>query len=268
MHNHAFRFGVVAGSAPGPGGWPGLARRVEELGYATLLIPDTLQTLSPFAAAAAAAAATSTLRVGTYVVAAPNRTPAMVAWETETVQTLSGGRFELGLGAGRPGAEQEAAALGVPFGTAARRVGLVAEIAKAVKNTPILIAASGTRMLRLAAEQADTVALALPPHATEAELAATLDELYEIAGDRFPKLEVNSNLFVVGDDAPDWLVRSLGRDPREIVARGGYGVVPGEPAAIADTLAGRRDRLGISYVTVGAPFAERFAPVVERLVGT
>jgi alkanesulfonate monooxygenase SsuD/methylene tetrahydromethanopterin reductase-like flavin-dependent oxidoreductase (luciferase family) len=122
MIDHPFRFGVVAGHAPDAGAWAGLARRAESLGYDTLLMPDTLGTLSPFAAAAAAATATRTLRVGTYVLCAPLRTPAAVAWEAATLRTLSGGRFELGLGAGRPEAEADAVRLGVDYGTPSRRI--------------------------------------------------------------------------------------------------------------------------------------------------
>ncbi|MFI6291732.1 LLM class flavin-dependent oxidoreductase [Nonomuraea sp. NPDC050790] len=268
MTSHAFRFGTVGGFAATGEAWTGLARRAEELGYSTLLIPDTLNTLSPFTAAAAAAAVTSRLRVGTYVTAAPYRTAAAVAREVSTLQALSGGRFELGIGAGRPGAEQEAAALGVRFGTPSERVERVEETLDAVKDVPVLIAAASTRLLRLAAERADTVALGLPATATEDDLAAKLDELYELAGDRFNRLEINTNLAAVGDELPAWLSQQLGADPREIVARGGYGIMTGSADQIADTLRSRRDRLGISYVSVSAQFMEQFAPVVERLAGT
>jgi alkanesulfonate monooxygenase SsuD/methylene tetrahydromethanopterin reductase-like flavin-dependent oxidoreductase (luciferase family) len=111
MTEREFRFGVVAGKTASGAEWAATARRAEELGYDTLLVPDTLHTFAPFPALAAAAAATTTLRVGSYVLSAPNRPPGLVAWETETLQQLSDGRFELGLGAGRPGAEGDAAAL-------------------------------------------------------------------------------------------------------------------------------------------------------------
>ncbi|MEV4167040.1 LLM class flavin-dependent oxidoreductase [Nonomuraea dietziae] len=100
MTTRPFRFGVVAGKAPGGEGWTALAHRAERLGYATLLVPDTLGTFAPFPALAAAAAVTTTLRLGTYVLSAPNRTSGQVAWEADTLRTLSAGRFELGLGTG------------------------------------------------------------------------------------------------------------------------------------------------------------------------
>ncbi|MEV8639356.1 LLM class flavin-dependent oxidoreductase, partial [Streptosporangium sp. NPDC051023] len=227
MTTHPFRFGTVAGYAPSAEAWAGLARRVESLGYATLLVPDTLGTFSPFAAAAAAAAVTTTLRVGTFVVSAPYRTPEATAWETSTLHTLTGGRFELGIGAGRPRAEQDAAALGVEFGTAAQRIERLARTVAAVRDVPILIAASGPRLLRLAAEKADIVALGVPPQFTEEQLAAKLNDLREFAGDRHDHLQISMNLAAVGDEPPEWLTSQMGVDPREVAARGGTGVLTG-----------------------------------------
>lgn len=263
MIDHPFRFGAVAGHAPTAEAWTGLARRVESLGFSTLLIPDTLGTLSPFAAAASAAAVTQTLRVGTYVVSAPYRTPETVAWESATLRTLTGGRFELGIGAGRPGAEQDAAALGVRFGTPGERVERLARTIDAVKDVPILVAAAGTRLLRLAAEKADTVALGVPPQHTEDQVAAKLDELYELAGDRFHALEIGMNLVAVGDEPPAWLTGRFGP-----IGPDATGLLTGTPDQMAETLRRRRDRLGVSYVSVNAQFMDAFAPVVERLAGT
>jgi alkanesulfonate monooxygenase SsuD/methylene tetrahydromethanopterin reductase-like flavin-dependent oxidoreductase (luciferase family) len=259
MTDHLFRFGAVAGQATGGDSWTRLARRAEDLGYATLLIPDTLGTLSPFSAAAAAAAVTTTLRVGTYVLSVANRTPRAVAWESATLQSLSGGRFELGLGAGRPDAERDAAELGVRFGTPGERVERLAETIDAVKDVPILVAAAGTRLLRLAAAKAATIALGLPPHYTEEQVAAKLDELYELAGDRFPGLELAMNLAAAGAEPPAWL------GPLDDTATG---VLRGTPDEMAQVLRRRRDRLGISYVSVNAQYMDAFAPVVERLAGT
>ena len=91
-------------------------RDVEQQGWTSLLIPDTLWTPSPFPALAAAAAVTTTLRLRTWVLAAPLRSPAAVVREASALQLLSDGRFELGIGTGRPDAEREAGLLGVPWG--------------------------------------------------------------------------------------------------------------------------------------------------------
>src|SRR5690349_21608687 len=105
MAQRMFRFGVVAAQARSGQEWMEKARRIEGLGYASMVIPDNIEhTLAPFPALAAAAAATSGLRVGTYVLANDYRHPVLVAKEAASLDVLSGGRFELGIGAGRPSA--------------------------------------------------------------------------------------------------------------------------------------------------------------------
>ncbi len=268
MTERKFRFGVVAGRAANGDEWAATARRAEELGYDTLLVPDTLNTFAPFAALAAAAAVTTTLRVGSYVLSAPNRAPGLVAWEAETLQTLSGGRFELGLGGGRPGAENDAAALGGDFGTPAERLARVADTIAAVRKLPdppsVLVAASRPRMLRLAAEQADTVALGLPPESTEADLARTA----EILRPRLGSLELHLNVTAVAaspEEVPPWVSRMVGGDPVTMAAAGGIAFLTGTPDEMAGLLRRRRKDFGISYVGVSALFMEQFAPVLTQL---
>jgi probable F420-dependent oxidoreductase len=272
MTEREFRFGVVAGRAPSRAGWAGLARRAEELGYDTLLVPDTRQTLAPVPALAAAAAVTTTLHVGTYVLSVPNRTPGLVAWETETLQQLTEGRFELGLGGGRPGAERDAAAVGAAFGRPADRLARVAEVIDAVRalDRPprILVAASGPRMLRLAAERADTVALGLPPKTTEPELARTVETLRAAAGDRADELELHLNVAAVAADPaalPAYLERMIGGDPRAIAESGAISLLTGSPERIADVLCRRREEFDVSYLAVNGQFIEQFAEVIAIL---
>ena len=268
MNERAFRFGVVAGTAPTGDEWIATARRAEELGFDILLIPDTLYTLAPFPALAAAAAATRTLRVGTYVLSAPNRAPGLVAWETKSLHLLTGGRFELGLGAGRPGADRDAAALGSGFGTPAERLQQVADTIRAVREngTPgpqIMVAAGKPRMLRLAEEQADIVALGLPPQSTEADLARLLGALN---GSGSPELHVNvAAVAENADTVPEWVSRMVGGDPRAMAAAGGIAFLLGSPAEIAAVLLRRRAEFGVSYIGVSALFMEQFAPVIRLL---
>lgn len=272
MTERAFRFGLVSAMADSGAAWTGTARQAEDLGFDTLLVPDTLRTLAPFPAVAAAAASTATLRVGTYVLSAPNRSPALVAWESETLQLLSGGRFELGVGAGRPGADREAAALGGDFGTAGDRLQRVRDTIEAVRATKapprILVAAGRPRMLRLAAELADTVALGLPPQTTEEELAGTVATLRAAAGSRFDALELHLNVTAIADDAagvPPWVSRMVGGDPQAMAAAGGIAFLLGSAEQVAGQLLRRRDDLGVSYIAVNGMFAERFAPVIDLL---
>ena len=272
MTDREFRFGVVAGQTGSGAEWAATARRAEELGYDTLLVPDTLHSLAPFSALAAAAAATGRLRVGSYVLSAPNRAPGMVAWETETLQKLSGGRFELGVGGGRPGAEADAATLGGEFGSPGDRLNRVAETIAAVRKLPepppVLVAASRPRMLRLAAEQADMVALGLPPQSTEPELARTVSMVRDAAGDRFDEIELHVNVAGVAetlDDLPPWLSRTVGGDPREMAWAGGIAFLTGSAEQIADLLCRRREEFDVSYIGVNALFMEQFAPVLALL---
>src|SRR5689334_21113447 len=96
-----FRFGAQLSYAGSGEEWLAKARRLESLGYATLCMPDHFDDqLAPLPALTAAAAATSTLRVGTLVLDNDYRHPLIVAKEAATLDLLSGGRFELGMGAG------------------------------------------------------------------------------------------------------------------------------------------------------------------------
>ena len=100
---HRIRFGIQSGRGlgEGPGGWTALARRAEALGYSTLLVPDHFfPMLAPIPAMMAAAAATTRLGVGSLVLANDFRHPAVLAKELATIDVLSGGRLEVGLGAG------------------------------------------------------------------------------------------------------------------------------------------------------------------------
>jgi probable F420-dependent oxidoreductase len=277
MADRRFRFGVVSASAPDAAGWLDGARRVERLGYSTLLIPDTLGSLAPFAALAVAATATTTLRLGTYVLCDAYRPAVQVGHETGTLQLLSDGRFELGIGAGRPDAATDAQRLGVPFGSPGQRVSKLAQSLQIIRGMlgaaplrpPILVAGAGARLLRLAAAQADIVAIGVPPQAVEADVAAKVATLRDAAGERFDDLELNLNLVAAGaEELPPWLAGRLGMSARQLAAQGASSVVTGTTEQMADTLRRRRDELGISYVSIGDMFAEQLAPVVERLAGT
>lgn len=83
-----FRFGLVAAQGRTADEWASLANRVENLGYSSLLVPDTIHILASNVACAVAATATSTLHVGPYVLSAPNRSPGQVALEAASLTTL------------------------------------------------------------------------------------------------------------------------------------------------------------------------------------
>ena len=287
MHPRTFRFAAVAALAPTAKAWQQLALRAEHLGYDTLLAPDTMTTLEPFTALAAAATATERLRVGTFVLPAPFYPPSEIVWRALALDLLSGGRFELGLGAGRPGAETEVVHRERRFGSPAERVKQLADALRILKeemaaaaaghsplkpvqnpHPPILVAAAGPRMFQLAAAEADIVTLGLSPRTTEEGLAAKVAELRTIAGSRFDDLELSYNLAGVGTDLPGYLNQQMGIDPAELVRTGAPAILTGTPQQMADTLRRRRDELGISYIAVNGMFLEQLAPVVEMLAGS
>jgi probable F420-dependent oxidoreductase len=267
-----FRFGVVATPST-PDAWLATAHRVEALGYSTLLMPDGMQLLAPFPALTLAAGATSALRVGTYVLAAPLRPPRTAAWEAHSVGVLTGGRFELGIGTGRPDFRPVVEQLGLPFGSPADRLAGVAHTVQHLReldgdrHTPVLVAAGGPRALALAAEIADTVALAAPPLASRDEVAAMSGRVRQLAGARADELELAMNLFVVGDEVPPWTRQFLQIDPATLIAYDSLTMLRGSTRQMVDELRRRRDDLGVSYVSVNAAFFEQLAPVVERLTG-
>ena len=274
--NH-FRFGVVAAQLEPERSWAQLARDVEGLGYSTLLVPDTVHTLAPNIACAVAAAATSALRVGPYVLAVPHRTPGLVALETRTLRLLTDDRYELGIGAGRPDADSDAVAFGMPFGSPGARIAAVEATVAAVREsspgTRVLVAASGPRLLEIAGRIADTVALGLPPNADEQALGSAVERVRTGCGGRtdpvaFEHLELSTNLLCVGDQAPPWLARYLKADIGQLIAAGSVAVLTGSVEAMTETLIRRREQFGISYVCTSAAFARALAPVVERLAGT
>ncbi len=295
----AFRFGVVAAGARSADEWLAKARRIEALGYTSLVIPDNLRyTLAPLPALAAAAAATTSLRLGTYVLANDLRHPVLLAKDVASIDFLSGGRFELGIGAGRPDSAAENAMLGLPFDSGAVRVARLAEslgILKALlagqrvdtvgsayhpsgaevsplpvqqPRVPILVAGSGRQMLRLAAREADIIALGLPPDATEAVVAERVNWIREAAGERFADIQLNINLMAVGDRVPYQLAQRMGVTARDLAERGSMAALTGSIEAMCDQLQQRRERLALSYVLVSDELMDDFAPVLERLTGS
>jgi probable F420-dependent oxidoreductase len=236
MTTHPFRFGVIAERSARPDTWLALARRTEAAGYATLLIRDHLipdvfgDQLAPLIALTAAAAATTTLRLGTLVLDNDFRHPALLAKEAATLDVLSGGRLELGLGAGWLRAEYGAA--GIPFDQPGTRIGRLAEAVAVITGLwaggplhfggqhyiidgldsfplpvqrprpPILLGGGQRRMLTLAGQTADIVSIlttsvasgAMVDDVSERTPAAVEQKLAWVragAGDRFGTIELN-----------------------------------------------------------------------------
>jgi probable F420-dependent oxidoreductase len=284
-------FGIVSAGAPSRDEWIALARRTEELGYSSLLMPDRAMTpLAPWSALATVAAVTTTLRVGSHVFANDFRHPVIVAREAATLDLLSNGRFELGLGAGVSQSDYEQ--LGLPFDSPGARVSRVAEALQIIKqfftqevvnfsgkyytvtnlpavprpvqrpHPPIFIGSIGRRMLTLAAREADSVGPeSRPARPGDAEADATREEkvawIREAAGDRFDHLELCQTIFdLVITDSP-----APATPPR-------WSNMPLRQMTIEEAvtyLRGQHERFGFSYFHASATQLENLAPVVARL---
>jgi probable F420-dependent oxidoreductase len=289
-----FRFGVVTAFAPSHAAWVAIARKIEELGYSTLLMPDRTNagTLAPFSALAIASSATTRLRVGSYVFASDFRHPVMLAREVATLDLLSDGRFELGLGAGVGPADFQQ--MGLPFADAGTRVGHLAEAVQIIKqlfteetvnftgkyytltdmkgyprpaqkpHPPVLIAAAGERMLKLAAREADIIAIGSKISAqgrdpTDPPLEQKIAWIKEAAGERFADLELSQTIFDLEiTDSGTALSSQVGW---QIPKR------PFTTEQAVEHLLEERDRYGFSYLQVSAGQIENFAPVAARLTG-
>jgi alkanesulfonate monooxygenase SsuD/methylene tetrahydromethanopterin reductase-like flavin-dependent oxidoreductase (luciferase family) len=269
--SHPFRFGVIAAPRGTGEDWLAPTRRIADRGYSTLLSPDGTALHAPFVALAAAATAAPDLRVGTFVLAAPLRAPRAAAWEAHSLSVLSGGRFDFGIGTGRPDARAEAESFGRPWSTGDERLAAVRESIAALRrldgdrHTPVMVAAGGPRALELAAADADIVALAAAPTTPRDGVVAMAAGLRELAGDRTEEIELAMNLFVVGDDVPPWARQFIGADPAELYRQNSLGVLRGTAQEMADELCRRRDQIGVTYYAVDQSFVDALAPVVELL---
>src|SRR5580698_7665929 len=159
-----FRFGVVAPLGTAFPEWRDQVRRIAGSGFSTLLMPDVQQWQPAPGPTLAVAAALTDLRVGTWVYAAPLRPAWHTAWEAHSLSVLTEGRFEMGIGTGRPGIEDELRELGLPVVAPGQRLAQVRETVTALRNldgpglhTAVAMAVRGPKAMALAADVADTV---------------------------------------------------------------------------------------------------------------
>lgn len=259
MSNRPIRFGVMADAVTRPDDLISLASWAELTGFSTLLLRDHViehtfgHQLGPLVAMTLVAARTTTLRIGTLAICNDYRPPVQLAKEIATLDVASGGRIELGLGAGFLAPEY--APLGIPFDSAGVRVSRLAEAVKLMKllfggdsvtfhgdhysldefesfpqpmqagGIPILVAGSGDRMLRLAAREADIVGIQSassdlskvddPTPRLAEVIGERIEFVRQAAGDRFPEIELNAVIYVdITEDRED--------TARKIIERRGW----------------------------------------------
>lgn len=316
-----FRFAVQSFNADSGKEWAERARRAEALGYSALHLADHLlgpgpalertnhppQNLAAVPAMAYAAAVTADLKIGCRVFCIDYRQPVVLLKEAMTIDLLSDGRLELGLGAGW--LKDEYGAVGIPFDEPPRRIDRLDAVVQALKafrsdgpmelhndavqwsefeglpkpagDAPIMIGGGSPRILRLAGREANIVSLNFNNRAgvigpdgvqtsSEDETQKKVGWVKAGAGDRFDdvELEIGAYFTVVTDKAEEAVAGFAAM----------FGLSPdemkvhphalfGSVDAICEELERRRELHGISYITVSDTNLEAFAPVVARLTG-
>jgi probable F420-dependent oxidoreductase len=314
---HPFRFGVICEHMSSAKEWVTKARQAEQLGYSTFFIRDHFirepfgDQLAPLIALMAAADATTTLRVGTLVLDNDYRHPVVLAKEAATLDLLSNGRFELGLGAGW--AKDEYQQAGMPFDPPGVRVSRFEEALHVIKglfaqeplafsgayyaidqlngypkpvqqpHPPILIGASGKRMLAIAAREADIIGLLNGDYSTGVEIddplkrapaamAEKIAWIRQAAGERFDQIELSTVIAPI-------LTSDRRRGAEQCAREHGWANISPEDALempsifigsaeqVVGQMEARRERYGVSYYIVSDAIMEEFAPLVTRLAG-
>src|SRR6201996_697044 len=312
-----FRFAVQATNAAGGREWHAIVRKVEDLGYSTLFLADHYlgpgpaqraartprQDLAPIAAMAAAAAVSEKLRIGCRVFCIDYHAPAVLAKEAATLDLLSDGRLEMGIGAGW--SETEYAAMGIDFEPPGRRIAKLAEVVSFIKahwqgeelswsgdfvqvhgyagrprpvqhpHPPIMIGGGGPRVLSLAGREADIVSMSSVPFVArdvdgrdpQAVARRRIGFVREAAGGRFGGLDVESSpYFTQITDDPETALAGIAKSTgidAELL-RDHPNVLIGSVESVVETLCSRREELGVNYVTVQQAQIGYFAPVVDK----
>ena len=320
MDRPPFRFAVQATNAAGGREWRDTVRKVEDLGYSTLFLADHYlgpgpaqraahtprQDLAPIAAMAAAAAVTGTLRIGCRVFCIDYHVPAVLAKEAATLDLLSDGRLELGIGAGWSGVEYDA--LGLDFDRPGRRIAKLAEVVALIRahwqgdeldysgdfvrvhgyagrprpvqqpHPPIMIGGGGQRVLSLAGREADIVSISSVPFVArdadgldpQAVAQRRIGFVRAAAGERYAQLDVESSpYFTEITDDPETVLAGLAKSTgiAADLLRDHPNVLIGSSESVVELLHSRRETLGVNYVTVQQTQIESFAPVVALLHG-
>lgn len=294
------RFGLQVG--PPPEELASVATEAESAGFDVITMADHVGTtsLSPMVALARMAGATSTIRLGTMVLNNDMRNPVQLAWEALTLQRLSGGRFELGLGAGHTPHEYAETGIGLDRPAVrkqrlAEAVEIIGSLTRAETVThdgthyhlseavictepapvPILVGGNGTALLSHAAEHADAIGLQGLHRTLEDghqhtvkfsidHLEHQLATIDAAARGRRPELAALVQACEITDDRERALTDIVGRVEgltMENATEIPYLAV-GSVDEVARQFIAARDRWGISYFTVRNV---EMAPVVARV---
>lgn len=302
---HAFRFGAMTAPAEDRSAWLTQVRLVEELGFSTLFVSDHFSDKLAPLPSLVLAAEVSDLTVGTLVLGNDFRHPAVLAKEAATVDLLSEGRLELGLGTGweesdyvrsgiervRPGVqvdrlEESVAVLkGLwsegPFVFDGEHYSVDMDGQPKPPGPTLLIGGGGRRMLTLAGREADIVGISGAGVSNRTELAGEVVKAADLmdqklewirtgAGDRFDEIELHILIYEASVHADRQrgaaeLATKWGSTPDQILESPHFLV--GTHEEIRADIIERRERWGISYLAFPRPYWSMMAPVVEDLTG-
>lgn len=316
-----FRFGAQTFNAGSGKEWTAKVRKAEALGYSAFHLADHLlgpgpaldktnhpaQNLAAIPAMAYAAAVTESIRIGCRVFCIDYHNPLVLIKSAMTIDMLSEGRLEFGLGAGW--LQEEYAAIGLSFDAPGVRIDRLADVIEGVKafrsdgpmevsnatlrwrefeglpkpvsRPPIMIGGGSPRILRLAGREADIVSLNFNNRAgvigpdgvrssSEEETRRKVSWVREGAGDRFDELEIEIGAyFTFVLDNPEPVLQGFAQNFGYTVdeMRAHPHALFGSVDTVCEELQRRRELHGISYITVGEDAMEAFAPVVARLTG-
>ena len=303
------RFATQSGSASSGQEWIDRAKRLEALGYGTLAMPDHMigGAWAAMPALAVAATATQKLRVGTLVIDNDFRNPTVFARECATLDVLTNGRFELGIGAGW--LDRDYQSTGIPFDRGRVRVGRLAEAVTLLKRLfteeqvtfageyyevdraecrpkpvqrpypPFLIAGGGPDILALAGREANIVAIVASGITGSGKLAPeklTLETMREqigvvrdAAGARFGEIELSMFLDCIVTDDRERTIAEMAKqaEAEPDVLRNSAYRGIGTLREIRDHIVRMRDAIGITYFCLRGPDVESLGPVVGELTG-
>ena len=303
------RFATQSGGQPTGDEWLARAKRLEDIGYATLSMPDHMVggAWSNMPALGAAAAVTTRLRLGNLVLDNDFRNPVVLAREFATLDVISNGRVEIGLGAGW--FDRDYQGTGIPFDRGRIRVARLAEAVTLIKRVftedevtfegtyyrtvksecrpktvqqprpPILIAAGGPQILEVAGREAEIVAV-IPPGAgvqppalddiAPAGVRRQVDVVRRAAGPRFAEIELSCFLDVTLTDEREKTIAELAEKSKQdpAVLRSSIYRGIGTLDQVREHIIRVRRDTGITYFCLRGPHVEELAPVVRDLSGT
>ena len=303
------RFSVQIPNAPDGKAWLDKVKRAEDIGCYSVSVPDhlgaSLPQLAPFVALAAAAATTTRIRLATTVIDNDFRHPVMLAKEVATLDVLSDGRVDLGIGAGWE--EEDYTRTGIcTFDPPAQRVDRLIESLDVVgrllageevthtgthyqldrfranpdpvqRPVPLMIGAGGKRMLTMAAQRAQIISLIARIGGASDRRSSALEQqlqwIEDAGGRQRDDLAIGVRVFfgeIAGPGEPrravaERVAAKWSMDVDDVLASP-YGMV-GDPIAVRDHLQAISERYGITYFTINEQFAWDASAVISELGG-